>query len=121
MGDGMPALSSEPPSDLHLRPGESSRFRLGGAGSAGYRWAWTIDGDKDAISVAVEAASPPPSPSPGVLRGCSVDQIVVVRGLHEGMAHLHLVLARPIKSNRPPLASFTIAVTVSSAGVPLIG
>jgi hypothetical protein len=111
----MPALSLEPPSELHLRPGETSRFRLGGAGSAGYRWAWTIDGDEEAISVAVEAASPPPTPSPGVLRGGSVDQFIVVRGLHEGTARLHLVLARPVKSSRPPLASFTVAVTVAGA------
>lgn len=116
----MPPRSLEPPSELHLRPGENSRFRLGGAGSAGYRWTWTIDGDAEAISVAVEAASPPPTPSPGVLRGCSVDQIVVVRGLHQGTVRLHLVLARPVKSSRAPLASFTVAVTVSPAGGPLI-
>ena len=113
--DGIPMRSLEPPSELRLQPGESSRFRLGGAGSAGYQWTWTIDGDAEAISLAIEAASPPPIPSPGVLRGCSVDQIVVVRGLHPGTARLNLVLARPVKSSRGPLASFAVAVTVSSA------
>jgi len=116
----MPELSLEPPSELHLRPGETSRFRIGGAGSAGYQWTWTIDGDSEAISVAVEAASSPPAPSPGVLRGCSVDHIAVVRGLRAGTARLRLVLARPVKSSRPPLASFDVAVSVSaSAGLPM--
>jgi hypothetical protein len=114
MGDGMPGPSLEPPSELELVPGAEARIRLRGAGSAGYLWTWEIDGDSGAISVAVEAASPPPVPSPGVLRGGSVDQIVVVRGLRPGTASLRLVLARPVKSSRPPLASHTIAVTVSS-------
>jgi hypothetical protein len=111
----MPTQSLEPPSELHLRPGEISRFRVGGAGSAGYQWGWTIDGDAEAISVAIEAASPPPTPTPGVLRGCSVDHIVVVRGVHQGTARLNLVLARRVKSGRPPLASFTVPVTVYAA------
>ena len=103
----------EPPSELHLRPGETSRVRLGGAGAAGYQWSWTIDGDADAINVAIEAASAPPTPVPGVLRGFSVDQIVVVHGLHAGTASLHLVLARPRQSGQNALASYSIAVTVS--------
>lgn len=118
MGDGMPTSSLEPPSELQLVPGGEARIRLRGAGSAGYQWKWAIDGDAGVISVAVEAASPPPVPSPGVLRGCSVDQIVVVRGLRPGTVGLRLVLARPVKFSRPPLASHTVAVTVSSADGP---
>jgi predicted secreted protein len=109
----MPTQSLEPPSELLLRPGEDARFRIGGAGSVGYAWTWTIDGDAEAISVAIEPATAPPVPSPGELRGCSVDHLVLVRGLSQGTARLHLVLARPVKSSRGPLASFTVAVTVS--------
>jgi predicted secreted protein len=100
---------------LQLLPGREARLRLRGAGTAGYRWTWTIDGDAEAISVAVEAASPPPTPTPGVLHGGSVDQLIVVRGLHQGTASLRLVLARPVKSVSAPLASFTVAVTVGQS------
>jgi hypothetical protein len=109
----MPARLSAPPSELHLRPGETVRFRIGGAGSVGYRWTWIIDGEVGAITVAIEAAEPPPVPVPGVLRGGSVDQLVVIRGVRPGAARVHLELTRPVKSARGPLASYVIEVTVS--------
>jgi hypothetical protein len=118
MGDGMQQKSSDPPSELNLQPGGSSSFRIGGGGSVGYQWTWTIDGDADAISVAIEPASPPPTPTPGVLFGGSVDHIVVVRGVKEGMARLNLVLARPKPPSRGPLASYTIDIKVSATSGP---
>jgi predicted secreted protein len=115
----MPEQSFEPPTELHLQPGEELRFRLRGAGSAGYRWTWTIDGDAEIISVAVEAASPPPIPTPGVLRGCSVDRIVVVHGLKSGRVRLNLVLARLIQSSSGAQANHSIEITVSPANDPV--
>jgi hypothetical protein len=103
----------EPPSELHLHVGKESRFRIGGAGSVGYQWTWTVGGDADAISVAIQPASgPPPIPPSGMLQSGSVDHVVVVRGLHAGVANLSLVLARPVASSHGPLASFTVVVTV---------
>jgi hypothetical protein len=112
----MPAQLSDPPSELELRPGESSRFRVGGGGAVGYGWTWTIDGDAEAIAVDIEPASPPPAP--GEFRAGSVDHIVVVRGLQVGTARLHLVLARPVAPSRGPLADFTVAVKVVPAAAP---
>ena len=103
----------EPPSELHLRVGEESRFRIGGTGSVGYQWTWTVGGDAETISVAIQPASgPPPVPPSGMLQSGSVDHVVVVRGLHAGVANLSLVLARPVPSSHDPLDSFTVVVTV---------
>jgi hypothetical protein len=106
----MPEWLLEPPSELLLQPGETARFRLWGAGSRGYLWKWALDGDADAIAIAVEAASPPdPAGEP---RGCSVDQIVVVRGLHEGKVRLRLALTRGAAGDSGAAAEYSVAVTV---------
>jgi predicted secreted protein len=102
----MPALSSDPPPELHLRQGETFRCPLRGAGAAGYDWRWTIDGDPAAIAVAVE-------PSPNRPTVGSIGLILVVRGVHPGIARLNMVLARPARSSAPPLQSFSVAVTIS--------
>ncbi len=111
----MPALSSDPPPELHLRQGETFRCPLRGAGAAGYDWRWTIDGDPAAIAVAVEPSVPGPTPAPSPNRPTvgSIGLILVVRGVHPGIARLNMVLARPARSIAPPLQSFSVAVTVS--------
>jgi predicted secreted protein len=103
----------EPPSELHLAPGQESRFHIGGAGSVGYVWNSTLDGDSDSVSVAIEPASAPPLPGATVPRIGSVGHIVIVRALKPGSTRLRLTLARPISSARAPIASFTIAVRVA--------
>jgi hypothetical protein len=111
---GMPKLLLEPPSELHLRPGETSRIRLGGAGSAGYGWSWTIEGDAKCISVTLEAGPASTPVARGELHTTTRDQIIVVQAIHPGKATLHLKLARSFQPSRAPLAAYTVAITVPS-------
>ncbi len=104
----MPERSLEPPAEMHLRPDESTRFRLGGAGSAGYGWTWELEGDAGSISVAMDAA---PSRTPAPYG--SVDHFITVHALKAGTVRLRLTLARPFQPNRPPRASFDVHITVT--------
>ena len=105
---------SVPPSELRLRSGETSRLRLGGAGSAGYGWTWTLEGDGKCISVALEAGSASTPIARGELQTTTREQIIVLHALHSGKVTLHLKLARSFQPSRQPLAAYTIAIIVSA-------
>jgi hypothetical protein len=111
----MPALLSEPPSELRLRPGETSRFRVGGAGPAGYGWSWTIDGDAKCISVDIETAPTDTPVARGELQSSSRDHFILVRAVHPGKATLHLKLARSFQPSRPPMQAYTVAITITAS------
>ena len=105
---------SGPPSNLHLHPGDTPRFRIGGGGSAGYGWSWTLDGDAKCISVVIEPAPVGTPVARGELQTSSRDHILILHALHPGKATLHLKLARSFQPSRAPIAAYTTAITVSS-------
>lgn len=103
---------SEPPSDLHLRTGDTSRYRIGGGGPAGYSWSWSLEGDAKCISVAIQP-TPAPATPPG-LHTSTRDHILILHALHPGHATLHLTLTRSFQPSRPPIAAYTVHISVAS-------
>lgn len=101
------------PSSITLQGGEENQLRLPGAGSVGYVWVHRVEGPQGVVALHLESASAPPKPIPGSLpQGCSVDQILILRGLDPGTVTVHLELRRPWERQRPPRMQHTVEVTV---------
>ena len=111
-GNGTRGCSLAPPAELTLRVDEERRVRLPGGGSAGYQWTSEIDGDPDAIEFHWEPWEPPPTIPPRAPVGGSLDQALVVRGRHQGQAHIRLRLVRLREPDQPPRADYLLTIRV---------
>jgi hypothetical protein len=109
-------LPSELPSALTLKPGQTARLRLGGAGPAGYSWSWTLTGDSACITVTLQSApeSAVPRSKPGAEpQTYTRDHILTILANHPGRTTLTLRLARSFQLNRPPLTTHILTITVT--------
>ncbi len=107
---------AELPSALTLKPGKTARFRLGGAGPAGYSWSWTLTGDSACVTVTLRSApeGAVPHSKPGAEpQTYTRDHILTILAHHPGRTTLTLRLARSFQPNRPPLTTHTLTITVT--------
>lgn len=83
--------------EILLTSGSSTEVVLPGHASSGRLWHFEVDGDKSALSITLRrrpALELPPSgglPPPSY----SLDEILVITGIHPGTAELVLTLMRP--------------------------
>lgn len=84
-------------SELTIKAGAEVRITLPGRGSSGRMWSCTVEGDSNAVAVTRESGRGPDLSPPGGAppSSYSVDEIIVVRGVHAGTATMRLSLARP--------------------------
>jgi predicted secreted protein len=103
----------EAPASITVHVGEEQRVHLPGAGSSGYTWVYHVDGPQGAISLRFEPAAGPPAPSAETPQQTgSVEQLLIVRGVHPGKVGVRLELRRPWEKNKPPRLEHTLGVTV---------
>jgi chagasin family peptidase inhibitor I42 len=112
---GWPAMADA--TELTVKTGAEVRITLPGHGSSGRVWSYSVEGDSGAIAVTRESGRGPDLPPPGGLPppSYSLDEIVIVRGVHAGTAILRLTLARPNGRGTAPAEQRRITVRVLPA------
>ncbi len=103
--------------ELTVETGAEVRVTLPGHGSSGRVWSYSVEGDSGAVAVTRESGRAPDLPPPGGLPPPSytLDEIVIVRGVHAGTATLHLTLARPGERGTAPAEQRRITIRVLPA------
>ncbi len=103
--------------ELTVKADGEARITLPGHGASGRVWSYAVEGDSGAIAVTRESGRAPDLPPPGGLPppSYSLDEIVIVRGVHAGTATLRLTLARPGERGAAPAEQRRITVRVLPA------
>ncbi len=80
--------------EISLRPGEKYQLKIGGLGSAGYRWEQDIEGEVGIVAVSMESLPPPIRPLPGGAApdSYSIEQLLIITALAPGIVKVHLSL-----------------------------
>lgn len=98
--------------EIDLHPGGTYRLNIGGLGSAGYAWSCDPLVPSGIVTVAIEplpllpvSGTPPNS--------YSVQHVLTVTAISEGVATIHLSLKRPWEASKPPLREIRITASVA--------
>jgi hypothetical protein len=83
--------------EILLASGSSTEVVLPGHASSGRLWHFEVEGDKGAISISLRIGPAPKLPPSGGMPppSYSLDEILVITGIHPGRAELVLTLMRP--------------------------
>ncbi len=100
---------------ISIAVGQTVRLSLPGHGSGGFSWSIEESGDAGAIRIERAAGDRPALPPPGSPppSSFSLDEVLVITGLREGVVTLDVRLRRHLE---PPLEERLIIVEVVAAG-----
>jgi predicted secreted protein len=99
---------------LQLRPGETHELALPSLGTAGYRWIDEIAGGDGVVEISRQRAAT--ASGDGPVAGRSTAELLLVRALSPGHAHIELSQRRPWESDVPPRARLQVNVEVIDPG-----
>ena len=110
-------MSDEAEQRIVLAVGETTRVALPGRGSAGFSWSVERQGDSDIVAIERTAGKRLELPPAGGLPppSFSLDEVLVLKALREGVVTLDVALRRPTE---PPIATKRIRVEVTAAKSP---
>jgi predicted secreted protein len=102
------------PSQIHLAVHQSYVFTLAGRGSAGYRWSYSVEGNSSVVRVSMATAPMPPGQAGAAPpQSYNLDQQVTIEALAPGQVAVHFEQRRPWEQATPPLAAYTVEVSVT--------
>jgi predicted secreted protein len=99
---------------LQLRPGETHELALPSLGTAGYRWIDKIASGDGVVEISRHRG--PAVAGDGPVAGRSTAELLLVRALSPGHAHIELSQRRPWETDVPPRAKLQVNVEVIDPG-----